>query len=145
MFLAGIGAFQAGRSRSKASLATFLWTRGLWLIPLEFTVVHFGWEFNNGYMINKVHKEFRRSVLWAIGFRSFSFRYSSGSPPGVRAIVGLIMIMLHNAYDGMGIEPAKLLAGDGKALFYLESIWAVLHTGFLVPMSKDFVFAPIIL
>jgi uncharacterized membrane protein len=141
MFLAGIGAFQAGRNRSSAALSNFLWTRGLWLIFIEFTVVHFGWEFNNGYMIDKVHGV-GGSVLWALGCSMIFLSILVRFPSWVSAIIGLIMIVLHNAYDGMGIDPGKLLEADGNALFYLESIWAVLHSGFLVPIGKDFVFAP---
>ncbi len=46
-FLAGTGAYLAGvRGRSRADLARFLATRGIWLIILELTVVKFGLFFN---------------------------------------------------------------------------------------------------
>src|SRR5262249_17370640 len=62
VFLAGTGAFLAGaRGKSKPQLAWFLWTRGLWLVVLEFTLNNFSWSFD-------VHfAPFIAQVIWAIG------------------------------------------------------------------------------
>src|SRR6266576_3578402 len=49
VFLAGTGAFLSlTRGKSRAELSRFLWTRGLWLIFLEFTFVRMGWSFHLG-------------------------------------------------------------------------------------------------
>src|ERR1043166_3070154 len=37
MFAAGMGVFFYGRSRTRGQLSRFLWTRGLWFIPLDLT------------------------------------------------------------------------------------------------------------
>src|SRR5947209_3412366 len=50
MFTAGMGAFLfEQRSGSKARLSRFLWTRGLWFILLELTVMQLSYNFNFSY------------------------------------------------------------------------------------------------
>src|SRR5262245_26240432 len=63
MFLAGTGAYlQARRGKSKAELARFLVTRGLWLVILEFTwVLCLGWKMNFHY------DAIFFIVIWALG------------------------------------------------------------------------------
>src|SRR5262245_1837365 len=47
MFLAGTGAFLSlSNGKTKRQLARFLLTRGLFLLLLELTIIHFGWYFN---------------------------------------------------------------------------------------------------
>src|SRR5215471_17903557 len=47
MFTAGMGAFLFGqRNHTKRQLARFLWTRGLWFIVLELTVMQLAYNFS---------------------------------------------------------------------------------------------------
>jgi uncharacterized membrane protein len=43
--LAGTGAYLYGRTRTRAEVTRFLWTRGLVLMVLEITIVFWGWTF----------------------------------------------------------------------------------------------------
>ena len=50
VFLAGTGAFLSfSRGKNKSELATFLITRGLWLIFLQIAVETFAWDFTADY------------------------------------------------------------------------------------------------
>src|SRR5439155_20339268 len=76
VLLAGTGAFLAGaRGKTTTELSRFLFTRGLWLIILEVTVVRFGWFFDFDY--SRVVFQ----VIWAIGASMvFSSITSTTSP-----------------------------------------------------------------
>lgn len=59
VFLAGISAFLYGQKVSAAELRKFLVTRGLWLIFIELTLVHFVWTFDYSFWFVQ--------VIWVIG------------------------------------------------------------------------------
>jgi uncharacterized membrane protein len=64
VFLAGAGAFlSTTRGKTKKDLASFLLSRGLWLVFLDLFFVHsFGWWFNFDYHL------LYGDVLWALGW-----------------------------------------------------------------------------
>jgi uncharacterized membrane protein len=126
VFLAGAGAFlSARRGRTKRELARFLLTRGLWLIVLELTVVRFGWVFNLDYHLVFVQ------VIWAIGWAMVALAGLVFLPTRAVAAVGLLMIFLHNALDGVG----------SQSLGPLGWLWVLLHEqGVLAPRPGFVIF-----
>jgi uncharacterized membrane protein len=118
MLLAGTSAYLLGRKRSPADLSRFLLTRGLWLIVLEFTVVAFVWTFNFRYPLG-----FTLLVIWALGASMISLAALVYLPLRWIAVVGLLLIAGHNAFDGVRPESFGVWA----------PLWNVLHVPILLP------------
>ena len=93
VFLAGTSAFLYGRKiQSRAALAKFLVTRGLWLVLLELTVLRFGWTFNFDY----ANFTFA-GVIWVIGWSMVILAGLVFLPTGVVGAIGVLVIFAHNA------------------------------------------------
>jgi uncharacterized membrane protein len=116
-FLAGTGAYLAAtRGKSKQQIAHFLWTRGLWLVFLELTVVGFGWTFtfwNYG------------GVIWALGWSMVVLSFLVRLPVKWVAAFGLVMIFGHNLLDRL--QPQQF----GK----LAPLWILLHSPDFIPVA----------
>lgn len=116
VFLAGTGAYlQLARGKSKAELAKFLVTRGLWLIAIELCVIRFITWFNFD-----LHFVFMLQVIWVIGvgmiFLAALVRFNLRTI----AIIGGGMIALHNLLD---LIPFKA----SQPTKFWEAIWMILH------------------
>jgi uncharacterized membrane protein len=112
MFTAGAGAaFRLERGATRAEVSRFLWTRGLWLIVLEFTASRAGFFFNLG--IDPLFL----LVLWALGLSMIALALLIHLPFRALVAVSVGLIALHNLLDG--IDPARfgVLAG----------VWRILH------------------
>lgn len=108
--LAGTGAWLArAGGMSAARVARFLWTRGLWLIALELTLVGFAWSFIPGSSF--------AGVIWALGCSMLVLAGLVRLPVGFSAGFGIALITLHHLLDG--VDPAAL--GDAGWL------WPFLH------------------
>jgi uncharacterized membrane protein len=94
ILLAGTSAFLASTRQTRTQLARFLFTRGLWLIVLEFTLVNFAWNFNLSYKLGLIMQ-----VIWAIGASMCVMAALSLLPMPVIIAVALLMIGLHNLFD----------------------------------------------
>ena len=125
--LAGVGASLMLRGgRTKAEVSRFLVTRGLWLIFLEVTILHFAWNFNWGFPKFLL-------VIWALGLSMILLAVLIFIPTRILAVLSVLVIAGHNLLDG--VKP-EMLGG-------LAPLWVVLHTpGLLSP--KFFVGYPLI-
>jgi len=125
MLTAGLGAFLWAQQRStRAELSRFLWTRGLWLVILELTVLRFALYFNFDYSFTIV------TVLWALGGCMIALAALVHLPRWELAIISCAMILFHNLADPI---PAAYF---GKA----EWTWHVLHQPGLVKLGAAAIF-----
>ena len=114
VLLAGAGAYLYGaRGRSNSEIAQFLFVRGLLLIALEFTLVHFGWFFSFDYQF------LLAQVIWMLGW---SMILLAGLiilrvPVWALTLIGVIMIAGHNLLDGTTADQFGSLGW----------LWIVLH------------------
>ena len=106
--LTGTGAYLSLRKKSKRELSRFLFTRGLWLIFLELTVVRcLGWQFNFDYHVTLL------LVLWALGWSMIVLSALVYLPAWVVTAFGVAMIATHNLFDS--VESSNPL-------------WSILHS-----------------
>jgi uncharacterized membrane protein len=116
VLLAGTSAALYGARRSRADVARFLATRGLWLVLVEVTVVDFGWKFHVGAPVVL-------QVIWAIGVSMIALAALVWLPRAAIAAIGAALVLGHNAVDAL--QPAAADAG---------AAWLVLHVqGVMTP------------
>ena len=124
VFLAGTSAYlQYARGKSKRELARFLFTRGLWLIVLEVTVIRVVVSGNLDYRFVG-----GLQVIWALGVSMIVLAALIYLPLWVTAIFGVGMIALHNLLDGFKVQSwqgAESAVPSAKA-----KLWILLHQGF---------------
>jgi uncharacterized membrane protein len=119
--LTGTGAFLSLQKKTRPELSRYLWTRGLWLLVLEFTVGRFGLQFNLDYKVTVL------LVLWALGWSMIVLagliHFST------RAVVtfGVLLIALHNLLDGIRADTFGAFA----------PLWNFLHAPGLLYQGQD--------
>ncbi|HEX4950196.1 MAG TPA: heparan-alpha-glucosaminide N-acetyltransferase domain-containing protein [Blastocatellia bacterium] len=131
VFLAGTGVYlQILRGKSKAELARFLITRGVWLIVLELTVIRVIVWFNFDF-----HFAFMLQVIWVIGVGMILLAGLLSLPLRVVALGSIAIIALHNLLDGIRVQgfpaPDQPLPGGWS------SFWLLLHQQGMVYLTPD--------
>ena len=119
VFLAGTSAFlSAAHSPDRHQLAARLFTRGLWLVILELTVVRFAWFFNLDY------SQMDLQVIWALGWSMVVLAGLVHMPMWSIAVLGIGMIVGHNLLDGIRLEDFEMADGS---LGWQGWVLSVLH------------------
>ncbi|HEU4878546.1 MAG TPA: heparan-alpha-glucosaminide N-acetyltransferase domain-containing protein, partial [Gemmatimonadaceae bacterium] len=109
--LAGVGASLAvSGGKSVKQISWFLFTRGLWLVLLEMTIMQVAWNFAIGFPLFLI-------VIWALGWSMVVLSGLVFLPRWAIAIIAIGMIAGHNLLDG--ITPASLGS--------LGPLWNFLH------------------
>ena len=94
VFLAGAGAMLSlQRGKPVSEVSHFLWTRGLWLIFLEYVVIRWELTFNWNYLFSMTQ------VIAVIGMSMIVLSALLRLPPRFIGIAGLLIVGLHNTLD----------------------------------------------
>jgi uncharacterized membrane protein len=112
MLCAGLSAWlRLERGGTKGELSRFLWTRGLWLVVLELTLVRLGFFFalDEGPVL--------LLVFWALGLSMIALALLLHLPYRVLLAGGLAVVLLHNLADGLASSRFGSFAW----------LWQVLH------------------
>jgi len=94
VLLAGVAAYLYGRKYSKDKLIRFLWTRGFWLILLEWVVIRLIWVPKLSYQFTVLQ------VIWALGCSMVILSILCRLPTWFLGGFGSLMIIGHNLLDG---------------------------------------------
>lgn len=114
MFLSGVSAFLNGLKKTKKELSWFLFTRGLWMVLLELTVVNFGWNFDI---------EFHTILfitIWALGISMIVLSLLIFLPLQIILAFSFVMIAGHNLLDSIQFQDNNL-ASFGWALLHQQN------------------------
>jgi uncharacterized membrane protein len=110
---AGLGAsLWAERGRTRTQLAGFLFTRGLWLVLLELTVMRLAYNFTFS-----VEYPVFLLVLWVLGACMVALAACVWMPPRALMAVALATMALHNLLDPIQAATFGTAAG----------VWNLLH------------------
>jgi uncharacterized membrane protein len=115
VLLAGSSAFLRGQHRSRADMCSYLATRGLLLLALEATWISFSWQF--GYEVIVLQ------VLWALGMGMILLSLLVWLPRPAMALVAALLILPHNALDGVHLG---------------GFLWQAWHEGGFTPLGQSF-------
>lgn len=142
VFLSGISIYlQKLAGKTNAELSRFLWTRGLWLIFLEFSIVRLGFTFNLDYSFFGAAQ-----VIWVIGVSMVVMAVLIYLPPKWVGALALLMIVSHNLLDAYSIPPQEAF-GSPAPIASAKAVWLIFHQQGLITLFNGpvvFILYPLI-
>jgi uncharacterized membrane protein len=121
VFLAGTSAGLMASRKTPAELATFLLTRGLWLIVLEAFVISTSWSFAPTGVAGFGGRTYLAlQVIWVIGASMVILAGAQFMGRRVCLAIGAAIVLGHNLLDA--VWPAAMTSGSTAPL------WAALHS-----------------
>jgi uncharacterized membrane protein len=112
VFLAGTSAFLYGiKKYNLKETASFLFTRGLWLVFVELVIVNFAWTLDITYSFRILQ------VIWAIGISMIALSGLVFLPTIWIFTIGLVLVFGHNLLDTITVRGTNLQ----------DLVWYTLH------------------
>jgi uncharacterized membrane protein len=129
VFAAGMGAFLYRRRHTTRQLSRFLWTRGLWLVLLELTVMRLAYDFSFSprFMVLLL-------ILWIFGLCMIAMAALVYLPLRWLAVLSVTVVALHNCLDS--IQAARFHSPASAAA------WMLLHQPGVFTIAGHPVLAP---
>ena len=121
-WLSGISAYMYFKKNGLQKSTSFLLSRGVILIILEFTIVKFAWHFNFDYSTVGL------LVIWALGTSMVLLGLTSWLKQQTIFVIGLVVLIGHNILDGITTSDSGLNS----------LLWHVLHQAGNVSLSENF-------
>lgn len=116
-FLAGTGAYlRSVRGTTRSEISWFLASRGLWLIVLELTVIRVL------ITADLIPTMYVGQTIWALGWSMLALSLLVYLPLGAIASVGGVMVLVHNAFDGLPLPscaPGTPQCGAGDLIAHV--------------------------
>ena len=107
MFLSGVSIYlQRANGKTGADLGSFLLTRGLWLIVLEFTIISFGFNFGPPFVFLQ--------VIWAIGIGMVLLAALVRLSPTVVLALGVVIVAGHGLLGSLNAANLARSAFSGS-------------------------------
>ena len=127
---AGLGIGLRRLRAGTEGLPWFVFTRGLWLVTIELTLVRALAWFNLDYATFFAHLQ----VIWAIGASMIVLSLLVRLPVVVVAAIGALLIVGHNALDAVQVSPWRP-DGAAPAPGLGGAIWMLLHQSGFFPIG----------